>query len=188
VGVISTADISSVMDMGIAQRAIVAADIMRPVQVVIYPDDDLYGTLDIFRRYNLDALPVVAGASTEFAGMLTRRDILQFLREYLTSQREFLLREHTGFASLNQEALLATLLSEFPESQGGQVRRMGVPEDAVGQSLRQSDFRRTHSMQVIAIETEGGELLSPPDVDRPLNKGEVLIVLPMPRLPTPRGG
>jgi len=178
-GVISTADISRVVDLGIAQGAIVAADILRPAPAVLYPDDDLYGTLDIFRRHNLDALPVVQGANADFAGMLTCREILQFLRQHLSGQREQLLREHAGFASLNQEALLAALLSEFPDPQGEQVRRMNVPEEAVGKSLRQSDFRRRHSVQVIAIETAKGELLSPPDPDRPLNKGEVLIVLPM---------
>jgi len=181
IGIISTAEISRVVGLGIAKHAIVAADIMRPPPAVIYPEDELYGTLDIFRRHNLDALPVVEGANAEFAGMLTRSEILQYLRQYFAGQREHLLREHAGFASLNQEALLTALLSEFQEPQGEQVHRMGVPEEAVGKSLRQADFRRRHSAQVIAIETAKGELLSPPDPDRPLNSGEVLIVLHMPR-------
>ena len=90
-----------------------------------------------------------------------------------------MLREHAGFATLGNEALLADLLSEFSvPAADDNVQRMKVPEEITGQSLSQCDFRRRYACQVIAIETAEGELLAPPDPQRPLLKDEVLIVLP----------
>ena len=46
---------------------------------VVYLEDDLYSTLDLFRRTSLDVLPVVDEHSGDYAGMLSREAIMKAL-------------------------------------------------------------------------------------------------------------
>ena len=57
------------------------------------------------------------------------------------------------------------------------VVRMRVPEDALGLSLRETDFRQRFGVYVLAIETRDGKLLAPPDPQRPLGKDDLLVVI-----------
>lgn len=177
VGIIPTANIANFTDVGGSGHGILAADLMTADSTVVHPYDDLYGTIALFRHHDDNVLPVVEGKNRRFVGMLTRRAILKVLRERLDKQRSHILREHSGFSALANENLLEGLLSELSSHRGAWVRRMSVPDEVVGTSLSESDFRRRYHCQVIGIETGSGELLSPPDPQRILLKDDVLIVL-----------
>jgi CIC family chloride channel protein len=179
-GIVGTSDILRAAELKILPHVVRAVDIMTHQPVVLYPDDDLYGALGIFDRYNREVLPVVTKETGKFAGMLTRSSIYAAVRARLAEQRENVLREHAGFSALEKEARLVDMLGEFTDPQKKCIQRVGIPQELIGKSLRECDYRRNYGCQVIAIESGKGEMSSPPDPDRPLQKDDILIVLPMP--------
>ena len=62
-------------------------------------------------------------------------------------------------------------------------RRWPCPAPAHGRSLREAQVRTTWGVDVIAVEAASGDLLAPPDPDRPLRPDDVLIVLGLPAAP-----
>jgi K+/H+ antiporter YhaU regulatory subunit KhtT len=78
--------------------------------------------------------------------------------------------------ALAQESLLENLLSEIASHTTGKVRRMEVPVEIAGKSLKESGFRARYESQVIAIQRSTGELLTPPDPEHVLLKEDMLIV------------
>ncbi|HEX7902107.1 MAG TPA: chloride channel protein [Planctomycetota bacterium] len=179
-GVITPVELVAGASVADAAALLVAADLMAPVRDALRADDDLYGTLDLFRRLNAEALPVVENEHL-YAGVLTRAAILDTVRQGLTRERVQLLREHSGLNALAQEGRLQDLFDELAAPAQDAVRRLPVPAEAVGKSLRELDFRRRHGAQVIAIETLSEGVLSPPDPSRPLKKEDILVLLPSPK-------
>jgi len=177
IGIVSTTDIVRATDLKIISQAIVAVDIMTSDPVVLYADDDIYGALSIFDRYNLDVLPVVTEQNGEFMGMLARSDILRAVRERIAQQREHLLREHSGFSALEREGRLNDMLGEGLGSKKACFQRVKVQHEVVGQSLSSCAYRRRYALHVVAIECANGSLLSPPDPNRTLESDDVLVVL-----------
>jgi CIC family chloride channel protein len=176
-GVITPRELVSAAAVADAAAVLLAADLMAPAVDVLRADDDVYGTLDRFRRLNAEALPVVEGDRL-FAGVLTRAAILETVRTGLARERVQLMREHAGLATLAQEGRLQELFDALAAPVQEAVKRLPVPEEAVGKSLRELDYRRRHGAQVIAIETEGEGILTPPDPGRPLRRTDVLVLLP----------
>jgi CBS domain-containing protein len=179
VGVITAAELGQAASVQDAAPVLLAADLMSPPAGAVRAEDDLYASLDAFRRLGTDALPVVDGDGTHFAGVLTRAAVLGAVRKGLDERRTQLLREHTGIAALDHERRLQDLLDEFAAPAQDAVRRQPVAGADVGKSLRDLDFRKKHRAEVIAIETASEGLLSPPDPQRPLKKDDVLVVLPL---------
>jgi hypothetical protein len=157
-------------------RIFCALDLVATDLKVVYLEDDLYSTLDFFRRLSLDVLPVVNQRSGDYAGMLSRDAILKVLRKRLADQKFHLLQEHSGLTALAQESLLENLLSEISSHTTGKVSRMEVPIEIAGKSLRESGFRARYESQIIAIQRFTGELLTPPDPEHLLMKEDMLIV------------
>jgi CIC family chloride channel protein len=173
-GVVRASKIASVTDVGGSSRLLRAKDLLATDLHVVYPEDDLYSTLDLFRRLSVDVLPVADEGN--YVGMLSRESILRALRKRLADQRYHLLREHAGLTALAEESLIESLLSEISSHAQGKVLRMGVPEDAAGKSLKESGFRERYESHVIAIQRTSGELITAPDPDQVLTKEDVLIV------------
>jgi CIC family chloride channel protein len=157
-------------------RVFCALDLLAPEMKVVFLEDDLYSTLDLFRRLSLDVLPVLDQRSGEYAGMLSREAILRALRKRLADQRYHMLREHAGLTALAQESLVENLLSEISSHNTGKVHRMSVPDELAGKPLKDSGFRSRFEARVIAIQRATGELLTPPDPDHILLKEDMLIV------------
>ncbi|HLY74590.1 MAG TPA: chloride channel protein, partial [Planctomycetota bacterium] len=176
IGTIPPANIAAATENGSACRAICALDLLASDHKVVSLEDDLYSTLDLFRRLALDVLPVVDGRSGEYAGMLSREAIVKALRKRLADQRFQMLQEHSGLTALAHETLLENLLSEIASHATGKVRRMNVPVEMAGKSLKESEFRTRYESHVIAIQRSTGELLTPPDPDHVLLKEDMLIV------------
>jgi CIC family chloride channel protein len=175
-GVIRPAKIASVTELGGPSRELAAKDLVNPDVKVVYVEDDLYSTLDLFRRLAVDVLPVVDGRGGDYRGMLSRDSILKALRKRLADQKYHLLHEHAGLTALAQENLIEGLLSEISGHAPGKVHRMGVPSDVAGKSLKESGFRERYESHVIAIQKTSGELITAPDPDLVLAKEDVLIV------------
>ncbi|MBI2922976.1 MAG: hypothetical protein HYY18_18125 [Planctomycetes bacterium] len=87
-----------------------------------------------------------------------------------------MLQEHEGLAAIDQESRIEQLLIGLPPS-AAVIDRVNVPADAVGRSLRDSDFRRRHGGQVLAILTSAGEVQAPPDPARELRPDDVLLIV-----------
>jgi CBS-domain-containing membrane protein len=184
VGIIPPAGLAAGGGRNDPGRAVVASDLMIASPKVVSPEDDLYGTLDLFRHHDSDALPVVDREKGEFLGMLTRDSIVRALRERLKEQRGYLLREHAGFSALAHASLLEGLLSELSMHADGVVDRMNVPSDAVGKSLIELNFRQHYQCEVIAVQSLQDGLLAPPDPKRPFEAGDILVLF---RGGAPRG-
>jgi CIC family chloride channel protein len=175
-GTIPASKIANVTDAGGSSRLLTAKNLLIPDLKVVYLEDDLYSTLDLFRRTAVDVLPVVDERTGDYAGMLSREAIMKALRKRLADQRYHLLREHSGLTTLAQESLIENLLSEIASHTKGQVQRMNVPEEIAGKSLKESGFRARYESHVIAIQRASGELITAPDPDHVLRKEDTLIV------------
>jgi len=175
-GTIPASKIADVTDAGGSSRLLTAKNLLAPDFKVVYLEDDLYSTLDLFRRTALDVLPVADERSGDYAGMLSREAIMRAFRKRLADQRFHLLREHSGLTALAHESLIENLLSEISSHTKGRVQRMNVPAEIAGQSLKESGFRARYDSHVIAIQRPTGELITAPDPDHVLLREDTLIV------------
>ena len=147
----------------------------------------LYTALERFRQAGVEVLPVVERDGRTFVGVLQRAAMLKAMRQHVASRSAAALREHAAFSALAHDVELDDLLAMVSPRGEEQLVRMRVPDEVLGQSLRQTDFRHRYGVQVIAIETPTGELLAPPDPQRPLGNADILIVMQS-RTPTPHEG
>jgi len=176
-GIISPVELADATELADAAALILAADIMNTRVSPLREDDDLYAALERFREAGVDVLPVVAHDKETFLGVLERGAMLKALRQQAAARSAAALREHSAFSTLANDVKLDALFAELGPSHGEHIIRMRVPDDVIGLSLREADFRRRYGAHVIAIEVKGGELLAPPDPLRPLGKDDVLIVM-----------
>lgn len=176
-GLISTAELTAAINLEDSSPIIVAADIMNTKVPALRYDDDLYAALERFRQAGVEVLPVVARDGRSLAGVLERAAMLKALRQQVASRSAAALREHAAFQTLAHDVELDDLLAVLSPRGEEQIVRMRVPEEILGMSLRQTDFRHRYGAQVIAIETPTGELLAPPDPQRPLDAADILVVM-----------
>jgi CIC family chloride channel protein len=176
-GLVSISDVARAVDLRQASSVILTMDIMAAPPQLVHPENELYETLDIFRRHEVELLPVVEERSGQFIGVLTREAILRGLRGRIAEQRTHLLREHAGVAVIAQENFIESLLSDLALAHQSTVERMPVPSEAAGRTLREVDFRNRYGRHVIAVETASGGTQAPPEPDRPLGHEDVLVVL-----------
>jgi chloride channel protein, CIC family len=177
VGTISAEEFSNAMAAMEAHAVLVAMDLASPHAHAIYAEDDLFSTLDLYRRWKSTVLPVVDGDNGQFVGMLSRASILGRLKQEMSRQHAHMVREHEGIADLANASVLETLLSELSESGQGRVRHVRVPPDGIGKSLKELGYRQRYGAHVIAVESATGSVESPPDPNRPLGAEEYLVVV-----------
>ncbi len=177
VGVISTGDLTRAAATAGANPFILVDDVMTPSPVTLHAEQDLYSALPAFREGHYEVLPVTDAGDGAFLGMLRRSSIHAAVRKRLEERRQQVLREHSGVLLLDQDGQLEALLSDLLPQRKGTVTRMPAPAEAIGKSLRDAEFRRRWG-EVIAIQTEKGEYLSPPDPVRQLEATDVLLLVP----------
>lgn len=178
VGLVSLPDIERIMDLPGVSEAIIAADMMTEDLSVVHPDDDVYYALTQMARDNHIVMPVVTrGVNPRFAGMLSRSSVYDAVRRQLDDMRRNLLLEHEGLAAIDREENLHQLVMGVSASKTDNIQRLLVPIQAVGRSLRESDFRRNFGVQVIAVENADGTLQCPPDPDAPLQTSQRLVAI-----------
>ncbi len=177
-GLVSTADIHRIMNEPALADVVIAADLMREPSQAVRPEEDLYQALNVFSRAGEDALPVVSSdASRRWLGMLTREGVFETVRRHIAELQGLMLREHTGLSAIGREGELQHIVMGVAPARQNLVQRLLVPLQAVGQSLREADFRRQFGAQVIAIEEPDGTILCPPPLDSPLRTGQRLLAI-----------
>ena len=95
----------------------------------------------------------------------------------LDTMRAALLSEHEDLAAIDQEDQLHQLVMGVPAPRQEVVQRLLVPLEALGRSLRESDFRQQFGIQVVALEQPDGTLQCPPDPDAPLRSDQRLVAV-----------
>lgn len=188
-GVVSLADISRLFSEPGISSLVIAEDIMTAQVETLHPEQDLYQALELFNRVGHDVLPVVAddGRDRRFLGMLPRRSIHELIRSRMDEIRGHLHREHAGIAAVEQDEQLYQLMLGVSAHRPQAIRRMPVPYEIVGQSIRKSNFGREYHAQVIGIVNPDGHLQCPPDIDSPLNKDQLLVIIAVPDLAEAEG-
>ncbi len=177
-GLISTPEIRQAMDEVGLHEFLIAGDLMASDPPTVRRCDDLYMALTLMARANQVLLPVVANEDhRRFTGVVTRTDIHAELRRQLDDMRRHLVLEHEGLAAIDQEATLYELVTGASAGRTDSMQRLLVPLQAVGRSLRESDFRRRFGVQVIAIEQSDGSIECPPDADAPLKTNQRLLAI-----------
>ncbi len=177
-GLISATDIQRIMNEPALAEVVIASDMMTRKLVTVQADDDVYAALAEFRRSDHDVLPVMDSTpARRWVGMLSRRRILEALRDHMADVQRLMIREHAGLATVEQDARLEQLGLGIAPARRDLVQRLPVPPDVVGRSLREADFRRAHGAQVIAIEHADGSLQCPPSLDDPLRADQRLLVI-----------
>ncbi|MHB8902167.1 MAG: cation:proton antiporter regulatory subunit, partial [Thermoguttaceae bacterium] len=127
------------------------------------------------------ALPVVSRKNPErLLGVLERRKIIHILFDHVAGLKELALSEHRGLLEIDQETRLEQLLGPMGDLRGPEIQRLMVPLDAVGQSVRQSDFRNRYGAQIVAIEDPDGTMLCPVDPNTRLRADQRLLVIRQP--------
>jgi CIC family chloride channel protein len=176
-GVISGTDLDMVMTTSRAASLLIASDIMNTKLITIDEQTDVYSALITFTRVEHEVLPVTShGQGGRWVGMLARRRVVQRLHEELDRSHEAAFEEHVSLSALKEDLRLDQLVMSVP-GQHSDIQKLFVPMDAVGKSLRESDFRRRYNAQVIAIEDADGTYECPPDPDRPLTTKERLLAI-----------
>jgi len=186
VGLVSLPDIQRIMDEPGVAEAVIAADMMTTDFITVHPEDEVYTAMSRMARDNHIVAPVISsdGRAT-FRGMISRHDIYAAVRSYLESMRRALLVEHQGLAAIDREENLYQLVMGSAAPRADNVQRLLVPMQAIGQTLRESDFRRSFGVQVIAIENADGTIDCPPDPDRPLETSQRLVAIVLDTTPPP---
>lgn len=163
---------------------VIAADVMKARPFALYPADTLYEAVNEFQQRDLDVLPVVSdrrGEEDRLVGVLTRGAVAQLVDQYTRETREHVLHEHGGFAALQEHDQLSRIVAGLPAESGGNVARVPVDDELVGQTLASLDFRRRRQAEVLAIRTGAGGFLCPPDPHRVLAADDSLLVLTRPQ-------
>ncbi|MEN6493887.1 MAG: chloride channel protein [Thermoguttaceae bacterium] len=177
-GIINLPDLDRVISNAMLSQVVIAHDLMTPARTVLHPDDDLYYALEMFRRENGNVLPVVAREQPQrWLGMLARRRVFDAVMRQAEASREFIAREYAGLLAIDQEARLENLLTTLAPTPTARIKRLMVPLELLGKSIRQSQFRSRYGGQIIAIEDSDGSLQCPPDLDRPLESQQRLLAL-----------
>ncbi len=177
-GVISLPDLEKVLDDDALARVVIADDIMTDPVAKCLPDQELYHALEIFRQIDGQVLPVVSRKHpTRFLGVLERRKIFDTLLTHVAGLKEFAVSEHKGLLEIDQETRLEHLLAPMGDANGPMIRRLMVPLDAVGRTVRESDFRNRYGVQIVAIEHADGTMQCPADPNTRLEASHRLLVL-----------
>lgn len=179
-GTIALPELRHLLDDDALAGFIVAADLMSSEPFVLTPENTLYEAMTAFQQRKLEVIPVVTRRRRrhdELCGVLTRAALASVVESHLQESRSNLLHEHAGFAALQEHAQENEILAGLPRDSAGEVERISVDDELVGQTLASSDFRRVWQAEVVAIQTAEGAFLCPPDPHRVLLSDDSLLVL-----------
>ena len=178
VGVISLPDLDRIVSDSQLARVIIAHDIMTEQVTSVYPDEDVYHALELFRQNKFYVLPVISRAVPhQWLGMLSRSSVYAALKQQIDTTRSFVLKEHRGLAEIQHEARLDDLLTAVTPGSAENLQRLMVPLTAVGHSLRDSNIEQRFHVRVIGIEQPDGLIQCPPDRSAPLSSDLRLLAI-----------
>ncbi len=170
-GAVSLHDIKHALEHPGTLTAVVAHDLMLPVDRTIHKDERLHRATEIFAHSDFERLPVTDGDG-RFVGVLAKRDLLAVYAQEV----------------LGRPALLATFVSSQDSPASRQyveippdfaLRLVPVPEDLVGKTLAEARLPQTLGARVMEIRRRGklGEEPVLPSADTRLQAGDLLLLL-----------
>ncbi|HEY0782933.1 MAG TPA: TrkA C-terminal domain-containing protein, partial [Thermoanaerobaculia bacterium] len=171
VGAVLLHDIKHVLEHPETLTAVLAHDLMVPVNRVIRQDERLHHATEYFAKSDYERLPVVDADGT-FLGVVAKRDLLAVYAQEV----------------LGRPALLATFVSSKDTQTGRQyveippdfsLRQLPVPRELVGQTLAEAKLPQVLGARVIEIRRPGvsGEEPLIPTGDTRLLAGDFLVLL-----------
>lgn len=170
-GVVSLHDIKHMLESPDTLTAVVAHDLMLPVEVAIRHDERLHRATESFAQSEYERLPVV-DAEGRFLGVLSKRDLLAVYAQEV----------------LGRPALLATFVSSKGEQKSREyvhlppdfsVRLVPVPEVLVGKTLADAKLPQTLGARVLEIRrrSRAGDEVVIPVGDTVFAEGDQLILV-----------
>ncbi|MBW2267339.1 MAG: chloride channel protein [Deltaproteobacteria bacterium] len=175
VGTVSMDELQFILDEPDVGGALIAADVVAQQRTLLEPGDSLYEAMHQFETQGAEALPVVSDRATgTYLGMLSRSAVFERVRDHMDSLQKGFRREH---AALVESREVTHLLGVVSAADKRSLDHVPVAHDWVGRSLRELDFRRAFGSQVLAVQTATRAVLHPPDPSRPLEAGDVLLVV-----------
>ena len=170
-GAISLHDIKYALDHPESLTAVVAHDLMLPVDRVIHKDERLHRATELFAHSDYERLPVVDEDGT-FLGVIAKRDLLAVYAQEVLGRPALL----TTFVSSADSAATRQYVEIPPDFA---LRLVPVPPDLVGQTLAEARLPQTLGARVMELRRRGnsGEVPILPQADTRLMEGDLLLLL-----------
>src|SRR3954470_946336 len=170
-GSVSIHDIKYALENPETLTAVVALDLMTPVDRVIHPDERLHLATEIFARSDYERLPVIDDTG-KFLGILAKRDLLAVYAQEVVGRTALL----TTFVS-SQDAQANRQYVEIPPDFA--LRLVPVPPHLVGKTLAEARLPQTLGARVMEIRRRGelGEEPVLPEAGTLLETGDLLLLL-----------
>ncbi|HWN45159.1 MAG TPA: chloride channel protein [Thermoanaerobaculia bacterium] len=171
-GVVSLHDIKHMLESPDTLTAVVAHDLMLPVERAIRSDERLHRATESFARSEYERLPVVS-AEGQFLGVLAKRDLLAVYAQEV----------------LGRPALLATFVSSKGEETSRDyvhlppdfsVRLVPVPDALIGKTLAEAKLPQTLGARVLEIRRRSsrtGDEVVIPTGDTVFEEGDQFILV-----------
>ncbi len=170
-GVVSLHDIKHALENPASLTAVVAHDLMLPIEEVIHKGERLHRAVEGFTRTDFERLPVV-DETGKYLGVLSKRDLLSVYAQEV----------------LGRPALLATFVAN-EESGGGRryveippdfsIREVPLPPELAGKTLAEARLPQALGVRVIDIRRDNrpGDERVLPMADTVLQPGDLLTVI-----------
>ncbi|HET6345881.1 MAG TPA: chloride channel protein, partial [Myxococcota bacterium] len=169
-GAVSLHDIKSVLEHPETMTAVVAYDLMVPVDRVLKKDERLHRATEIFAHSDYERLPVVDDDDV-FLGLIAKRDLLAVYAQEVLGRPALL----TTFVS-SQDAQTRQYVEIPPDFA---LRLVPVPGDLAGKTLAEAQLPKTLGARVMEIRRQGktGEEVIVPSAETRLKPGDLLLLL-----------
>lgn len=170
-GAVSLHDIKSALEHPEAVTAVVAYDLMVPVDRVLKKDERLHRATEIFAHSDYERLPVVDDDGV-FLGLIAKRDLLAVYAQEVLGRPALL----TTFVS-SQDSQATRQYVEIPPDFA--LRLVPAPEDLIGKTLAEAQLPKTLGARVMEIRRQGktGEEVVVPSAETRLEPGDLLLLL-----------
>jgi CIC family chloride channel protein len=170
-GTISLHDIKQTLEHPESLTAVLAHDLMAPVDRVVRKDERLHRATELFAHSDFERLPVV-DEKDRFVGVLAKRDLLAVYAQEVLGRPALL----ATFVS-SQDSEVSRRYVEIPPDFS--LRIVAVPPALLGKTLAEARLPQTLGARVMEIKRQGrtGEESVVPAGDTVLLPGDSLLLL-----------
>lgn len=171
-GAITLHDIKHVLQDVDSLTAILAADLLVPVEEVVVSTNRLHLVAEQLAHSEFESLPVVDEETRQFLGILTKRDLLAVYAQEVVGRPTTL----ATFVSKAGEKASRDFVELPPDFT---LRLVEIPKRYVGQTLAEARLTQEFGLRIIEIKREGkdGTERLIPSAETVLRRGDGLIAL-----------